>query len=316
MYVARPLVLILLALSAMIAGEARTAFFNQQVSSRTISLNQPIRLEMTTRPKVVEGVNIEAAISDAITLGYTAHWRLVGKPSAVIDERSKTLCVSVVLLPRVTGDITLPVLPVSWLNGDQLASFGQVKVESQLLIGNETRPLPAEMEGVGGFPWGCTLADVKDRLPTAIVTVDGERTLVKAQPELDLSFRRGQLVEATLASSDMTIETARASFLARWGSPQIEEAYGMTWIIGWTRINAVSVGDGKGIKLVLAREDLVAAATKAKVSEKVFSILDAGSVNSALSTSVPALPVPTNRGERRQDSVQPTPVAPSPVPNK
>ncbi len=269
-----PAALLLLLVATVGAGEAtRSSFFNQRVSGRTIALNQPVRLELTTVPRQVEGVNIEAAVSDAVTLGSGQAWRLAGRPSSQIDEKTKTVRVSIVLLPRAVGEAVLPVIPISWLNGEQIAEFGSVKVEAQLVIGSDTKPLPAELTAVGGFAWGAKLDDLKELI--GATTLDGERLLAKPRPGLELVFRRGQLVEAAIDAGDLTVEGARASFLARWGSPQVEEAGALTWMIGWTRISVTPSADGKGVRLALAREDLLAQAVQARISDKVFGLLEA-----------------------------------------
>jgi hypothetical protein len=268
------LLLLALAIALLPAGEAaRSAFFNQKVSARTVALNQPVRVELTTVPKQVEGVNIEAAIADAVTLGGGQLWRLIGKPTSQTDDKTRTVRVSIVLLPRQVGDAPLPVIPVSWLAGEQVAEFGSVKVEAQLVIGSETKPLPAELTTVSGFAWGAKLDELKDTV--GATTGDAERSTAKPKPGLELGFRRGELVEAAIEASDLTLEAARASFLARWGSPQIEEAGAITWVIGWTRITAAPAADGKGVRLALTREDLLARAVSAKITDKVFGLLEA-----------------------------------------
>lgn len=268
------LLLLCLSFAALSAGEAaRSAFFNQKVSARTISLNQPVRLELTTVPRQIESVNIEAAVADAVTLGGGQAWRLVGKPSAQIDDKTRTVRVLIVLLPRQVGDAPLPQVPVSWLNGDQIAEFGSVKVEAALSIGSETHPLPSELSGVAGFAWGSKLDEAKPKLGT--LTGDGDRTLAKPKPGLELVFRHGELVEAAIEVGDLNLEGARASFLARWGSPQIEEAASITWILGWTRITAAPSPDGKGMRLALAREDLLGRMTRARITDSVFGLLEA-----------------------------------------
>jgi hypothetical protein len=268
------LILLCLIAAAASAGDApRSAFFNQKVSARTVALNQPVRLELTTTPRQVESVSIEAAISDAVTLGGGKSWRLVGKPSAQVDEKTRTVRVSIVLLPRRVGEAPLPVIPVSWLNGEQFAEFGAVKVEPTLVVGSESRPLPAELTAVGGFAWGGRLDELKPQLGT--LTSDGERILAKPRPGLELIFRRGELVEAAIDAGELTVETARASFLARWGSPQIEEAGTLTWVLGWTRIIASPSTDGKGVLLALAREDLLAGAVQARIADKIYGLLEA-----------------------------------------
>lgn len=272
---ARILLLTALVLAGAHAGDAaaaRSAFFNQKVSSRTVSLNQPVRLELTTVPRQIESVNIEAAVSDAVTLGGGQTWRLVGRPVAQVDEKTRTVRVLIVLLPRQVGEAGLPAVPVSWLNGDQVAEFGAVKVEPTLQIGSEIHPLPAELTGVGGFAWGTRLDEAKERL--GAIAGDAERSLAKPRPGLELVFRRGELVEAAIEAGDLTLEGARASFLARWGSPQIEEAGAITWILGWTRITAAPAADGKGMRLALAREDLLARMTRARITDSVFGLLE------------------------------------------
>lgn len=284
----------LLALAALaVAGEpARTAFFNQKVSARTVALNQPVRLELTTVPRQVEGVNIEASVADAVTLGAPQHWRLVGKPSVQTDEKTRTVRVSVVLLPRQVGEHPLPNLPVSWLPGEQIAEFGSAKVEPSIVVGAETRPLPSELSGVGGFAWGARLDDLKAVIGP--VTTDGERAVANPKPGLALGFRRGELVEATVDAGDLTIDTARASFLARWGSPQIDEAGAITWILGWTRITAAPAPDGKGLRLIVAREDLLARMTQARIADSVFGLLEGG--------ARPAAPAPAAQPEAKPEA--------------
>lgn len=269
------LILLCLLVVAASAGEAArsTTFFNQKVSSRSVAINQPVRLELTTIPRQLDSVSIEAAISDAITLAGSQAWRLVGKPSVQTDEKTKTVRVSIVLLPRAVGEAALPVIPICWLNGEQTAEFGSVKVEAQLLVGGETRPLPAELTAVGGFPWGGKLDELKAQV--GATTADGDRVVAKPRPGLDLIFRRGELVEAAIDAGELGFDAARASFLARWGSPQIEEAGALTWVLGWTRITASPSADGKGVRLQLAREDMLARAVQARVADKVFGLLEA-----------------------------------------
>ena len=268
------LILLLLVVLPLTSGESpRSAFFNQKVSARTVALNQPVRIELTTVPRQIEGVSIEASIADAVTLGGSQAWRLVGKPTSQIDDKTRTIRVSIVVLPRAVGEAVLPSIPISWLNGEQVADFGSVKVEPQLVVGGEIKPMPAELTAVAGFAWGAKLDDLKETVgPT---TVEGDHLIAKPKPGLELIFRRGELVDAAIDAGDITIEDARVSFLARWGSPQIEEAGVLTWVLGWTRITASTRGDGKGVKLALAREDLLARAVQARITDKVFGLLEA-----------------------------------------
>lgn len=283
--------------AAAYAGDSRTAFYNQKVSSRTLALNQPVRIELTTVPRQVEGVSIEASVTDAITLSSATHWRLVGKPTATVDEKTRTVRVALSLLPRTVGEFALPTVPISWLSGDQVAEFGQVKVEARLVIGDDSRPLPAELESVSGFTWGCRLDAIRDRLPPGSISGDAERSLAKPVAGLELVFRRGELVEASIDAGDLSLETARASFLDRWGPPQIEDMNAITWVLGWTRINAVPGADGKGMRVQFAREDLVARITRSKVTDRVFVLLEGPKADKPtlavpMPVSEPAKPAP------------------------
>ncbi len=189
------LTLLLLTALTLTAGEApRSAFFNQKVSARTVALNQPVRIELTTVPRQIEGVSIEGSIADAVTLGNGQAWRLVGRPTTQIDDKTKTVRVSIVLLPRAVGDSPLPTIAISWLNGEQTAEFGSVKVEPQLVVGSEIKPMPSELTAVAGFPWGGKLEELKEQV--GATTVDGDRLVAKPKPGLELGFRRGELVEA------------------------------------------------------------------------------------------------------------------------
>lgn len=276
--------LCLIAVAALAAGEARSAFFNQKVSAREVALNQPVRIELTTIPRQIEGVDIPAAVGDAITLTADASWRLVGKAAMQTDEKTKTIRISATLLPRRTGDLVIPTIPISWLNGEQIAEFGSVKVLPQLVVAGGVRPLPAELDAVGGYAWGGKLAELRDRMPPT--TGDAERSVAKPQPGLELVFRKGELVEAAIDVADLNLDAARASFLDRWGQPQIEENGSITWILGWTRIAATPATDGKGVHLALAREDMVARITRSRIADKVFGLLEGPQV------AKPAVPSP------------------------
>ncbi len=46
-------------------------------------------------------------------------------------------------------------------------------------------------------------------------------------------------------------------------------------MLGWTRINVVPRADGKGVRLTLVREDLQARAVQARITDKVFGLLEA-----------------------------------------
>jgi hypothetical protein len=260
--------------SAVTAAEGEdkpTTFVNHQVSARRIGVNQPVRLEFTTMPRQVDGVDVAAAVTNGVALAAGNSWRLLGKPVVKESEKTRTISVSLTLLPRVTGDLELPRLPLSWLTGEPRPQFGLVTVAQHIAIGGETRPLPGEFDGVGGFLWGDRLDDVKTKTG-AQATVQGERTLVKVSSGLTLIFRQGELCEAAVVATGLTLDDARASFLERWGLPLAEDTDGLSWILGWTRITAAA--GPEGTLVAITREDLAARQAAAQVKGRVFQLLD------------------------------------------
>ena len=259
------------------------AFVNHKVSSRKISVNQPVRLEFTTMPRQVDGVDIAAVVINGITMAGGTTWRLNGKPSVNEDAKTKTITVAVTLYPRTTGDLSLPAIPLSWLSRDTPANFGQVTVTQSLTISGETRSLPKEYDGVGGFLWGARLEDlVGSQIPATAVSVQGDKTVAKISGSLELGFRSGELADATLLASGITLEQSRASFCERWGLPASDVDGTLTWIFGWTRITASALNEpakadgtkADGVRLDLVREDLAAKQAANQVRSRVFSLLE------------------------------------------
>lgn len=267
----------LLALGLLSAGEPRqNNFVNTKVSAKVVSLNQLVRVEFTTMPRQVEGVDIKLTTQRALDAARLAGvWRTIGEPAVSEHEKTRTVTVSFAVLPRKVGDLTLPRVPLAWLNGEQVAEFGNVTVAPQLQVGSETRELPKEVSGVAGFLWGERLVDAKDRLrPEQIADRDGT-AVVTLQPGLQLLFRGGALAEAVLTVADLDLARAKDSFLGRWGAPQLESQKALTWVLGWTSITATPGTDGVGTVLTLVREDVQAALDQDTVSRKVFGVLDA-----------------------------------------
>ena len=252
-------------------------FINHKVvpGTRRISLNQPLRLEFTTLPRQVEGVDVALAVANGISLAARDSWRILGKPVVVEGDKTKTITVTLTLMARSTGDLPLPRFPLGWLSGDPLAEFGVVTVGSNIQIAGEVRPLPPECDGAGGILWGVQLADVRDRFPGETPKVDGERTLLRVNSGLELVFRGGEMTDAQVVAPGLSLEQARTSFLERWGVPLSEDAAGLTWAMGWTRITAVPGTDG--VAVTVSREDLQAKQAASKVKARVFSAFDAPS---------------------------------------
>jgi hypothetical protein len=256
------------------AREAKnTIFVNHKVSSRTVSVNQAVRLEFTSMPRQIEGIEVAAAVANGIAITGGRTWRLTGKPLVTEAEKTKTITVVVSLLPRTTGDLALPNFPLTWLTGEPRPDFGVVSISQTIAIAGETKPLPPEYDGVGGLLWGARQDDLLGKqIPVTAVTAQGERTSAKLSGSLEVGFRGGELADATLLASGLTLEQARASFCDRWGLPASEDASSLTWVLGWTRITATPSADG--VKVELMREDIQAKQAAGQVKARVFNLLE------------------------------------------
>lgn len=277
-----------LPVASLIAGEAaRPTFINARVSAKEICLNETVRVEFTTLPRDIEGVDVAKSVANSLRLSATTTWRLVGEPIATeflrgapspaegdkpVRERPKPITVVFHVLPRTTGDVSLPDIPITWLQGNTVARFAPVVVKPNLIIAGKVSELPREAAGVGGFHWSSTLDEVRTRVDASKVKKDGARTLITPQPNLTLIFTGGIFGEALLRAPGLTKEQARTSFLQRWGIPQQEDEESLTWIIGWIRITARP--DPDGISLQLVREDAQAELASAQVTGDVFNVLD------------------------------------------
>lgn len=275
--------------ASLIAGEAaRPTFINARVSAKEICLNETVRVEFTTLPRDIEGVDVAKSVANSLRLSATNTWRLVGEPIAsevlrgtpspaegdkpAARERPKPITVVFHVLPRTTGDVSLPDIPITWLQGNTVARFAPVVVKPNLIIAGKISDLPREAAGVGGFHWSSSLDEVRARVDDSKVKKDGARTLITPQPNLTLIFTGGIFGEALLRAPGLTKEQARTSFLQRWGIPQQEDEQSLTWIIGWIRITARP--DADGITLQLVREDAQAQLANAQVTGDVFNVLD------------------------------------------
>lgn len=284
------LLALLLSLPAvsLIAGEAaRPTFINARVSAKEICLNEVVRVEFTTLPRDLDGVDVAASVANSLRLSAFTTWRLVGEPVVTealrsapsptdgdkpVRERPKPITVVFNVLPRTTGDVSLPDIPITWLQGNTVARFQPVVVKPNLMIAGKISELPREAAGVGGFAWASTLDEVLTRVSADKVKKDGVRTIVTPQPTLSLIFTNGVFGEAALRAPGLTRDQARTSFMQRWGIPQNEDANSLTWIIGWIRITARP--DADGITLQLIREDAEAEIAKSQVTGNVFNVLD------------------------------------------
>lgn len=283
--------LTLLAASLVAADgtDERIMQVNATISSRAVALNQPVRIDFISLPRQVANIDIAQTVANAIILGGHGTWRLLGKPLAIEQDRTHTIEVIFSMLPRVGGALQIPTIPLTWLKGEEVAELGQVKVEDRILVNGELMPLPKECTGVGGFAWGTALADVRGvRLRDAAIDGTPERSVAHAKHGLDLVFHMGSLTEAHLAVPDLSLDDARVSFLSRWGTPQVEDAQGITWILGWTRITAAE--NPHGVALTLVREDLEDDLDHARIKAQVFAPLEADSDNGDAPAAHPTTP--------------------------
>lgn len=256
---------------------ARASLANSRVSSRNLALNQPVRVDFTTLPRQIEGVDIAAAVTNALAVGAANdHWRLLGEVKVSEHEKTHTLQIAFALAPRRTGEYALPAIPVTWLANEQVVEMGLVTVAERIAVGTEQRPLPKEIDGVAGFAWGIPLEEAAPRLGKTERV--GDATIAKPAQGLTLAFRGGLLCEATLDVAGLTLDRARDSFLERWGAPQIDAkdeagaTTSLTWILGWTSIVARPANGG--IALTLTREDLQERLARRQVGASVFDVLE------------------------------------------
>jgi hypothetical protein len=274
------------------ADPQRAITVNARISppSKEIDLNQPLRIEFVTTPRQVENIDIAAAVANAVALSGTP-WRMLGRPVVSEHEKTHTITVSFALLPRRDGNMPLPQIPLTWLQGDSYAEFGPAKVSNKVAVGGEELDPPKECVGVAGFIWGDKLADVKTtRIADNLIKDEGSRVVATPQPGLELIFRGGELAEAVVAAPGLTLDQARDSFFTRWGLPQLEEpASGerpasITWIIGWTRITATQGAGDAGVRLALVREDIESRQSQERVKGAVFDVLEGANLKQPAET--------------------------------
>jgi len=268
------------------AGETRTmGFVNAKVSSRSIAINQPVRVEFVSMPRQVEGVDIAATVLTALEVGrVAASWRLMGRPMVTEHEKTKTVTVSFAVLPRQVGELPLPAIPLRWLSGDQIAELGAVKVLPALQVGSENRPMPKEVVEVAGRAWASKFSAAEFK-PDQLQQFK-EAVVARPQTGLELIYRSGELAEAVLLAPGLDLTQARESFLNRWGAPQFDQGTErIAWVLGWTAITATPYAEAaangaaarSGVRVHLVHEGIQAHLNESRVREQVFSVLDPAS---------------------------------------
>jgi len=304
-------VLPLLACTAL----ATAAQFNPRISDRDIALNDSVRVTFSTmRPQRPE-VDIRSTVNGALTLpGVREHWRVIGEPEVVQHEKVKDISVTMVLAPRHAGTLALPDIPIRWLDGDRIAEFATVDVADHIQVGKTEKPLPPELQAIGGYEWGigaeAILAiDSRNR-------IDAERdgsTVILTPGGLQLVLIEDQLTEAILTVADLSLERAGSSFVERWGVAHERPDGSLHWIVGWLEIVAEPAGNGS--RLRFAHEGVRSTAIAAKVANDVFDVLEGAAPDDSApesktneetvgETAMP--PGTTNAEERPAESAGPT----------
>lgn len=266
MRVLHPL-LICLAIVAPLAA----APFNPRVTDRAIALNESVRITFATMRPQREHVDIERAIRTALSVpAVHRHWRLLGEPDIVQHEKAKDISVRLHLRPRTTGELPLPRIPVTWLDGDLAAEFGTVTVADHIVVGTEEQDLPNELAAIGGYAWGSDAeAILAHNAGNRIVEEDP--TVIQTPAGLRLHLVDDRLARGTLLAQGLTFAAAERSFVQRWGTPSGAGDDGLTWHIGWVTIRAVPVADGVEVHLV--HERIEASVERGRVTSEVFDVL-------------------------------------------
>ncbi|MDA3960305.1 MAG: hypothetical protein PF961_05915 [Planctomycetota bacterium] len=262
------------ALLCLAIGTLAAAQFNPRVTDRDIAFNESVRVSFSTMRPQLEHIDIDRAVRTSLELpSVQAKWRLIGDPEIKQNEKAKDVMVSLRLRPRVAGQLALPTIPVTWLEGDRSASFGEVTVAEHITVGTDERPLPKELELVGGYSWGSSQSDILERnAGNRVVSEAGGSVRIVTPAGLTLNLIGDKLASATLLAKNLDLAAAESSFVQRWGSPSSESADSITWHIGWLEVVAVRATDGTEVHLT--HEGIEGSAARGRVTTEVFSLLE------------------------------------------
>ena len=255
---------------------ASAAQFNPRVSDTEIPFNGSVRATFsTTRPQVPD-VDIARDLRIALELpSVVRDWRLVGEPEVMQHEKARDVSVSLLFKPRRSGELDLPEIPVSWLEGDRTVRFATVTVADHLVVGTEQRELPVELEAVGGYAWGSERDAILATEPGNRVEGEtGRETVIATPAGLQLLLLDGRLAEVEMVAGGLRLDAALASFVQRWGSPREQDTERANWILGWLRIDAANVP--QGVLLRLRHEGIASRAMRRRVEGEVFRLLETG----------------------------------------
>ncbi|TVR14178.1 MAG: hypothetical protein EA401_04995 [Planctomycetota bacterium] len=296
------------------------AFFNPQVSSRDVALNQSVTVSFTTlRPQVEDIDPLSVVLTALNSPAVRDDWRVWGEPRVEVDPKIGTLRSQFVLLPRQPGNLTIPDIPVRWLRGNQVARFGQVTVHEHLAHGARTISLPDDYHRIHGYTWGMSGEDVIQRSGISLQEDESpQRFRFAPRPGLSLEVRSGRLAVGRIEAPGLPFQQARGSFHERWGDTMPgSRSDAAMWMLGWIRIEARAEGDGTIVELT--HEGIEERITRGEVQNKIFSLLEEGSGSTPSSPeTAPQAPsrseAPDDQTETptlpRQDDTESSPAAP------
>lgn len=258
-------------LLALLALPLTAAAFNPQLSEDRIPLNATIEATFATSMPDKEHVDIVAAVEQACALPTVRdRWQLVRPPTVVQHPKAKDIQVQLLLAPRSTGTLQPPAIPVKWLDGDREARFPPVLVEEHLRLGGDQIPLPKELQSVGGYRWGISLAEYAAAQGEEVPTTTSH--IARPKAGLELRFEHSQLTTAVLRIANLTLDDARPLLLERWGDIATTADGSMGWRIGWLAITATETAEG--IDVLLEHEGLRRRQARAQVKTALFDVLE------------------------------------------
>ena len=254
-----------------------------------IAFNEVLRLEFSTLLPNAEQHDISGTIVNAMDMSNNrSNWLLAEEPAITVNNKSRYVKIQISLLPRQTGTLRLPEIPLTWLEDQSIPNLGNVDVREQIVIGNHTQALPSEIDSVGGFAWKMSGKDLQKKLNKASkIEGDGQITYT-TRDGLELIVRQGQLAEAKIKTSGWYLRQARFNFIDRWGQPRINkldsETPHLTWSIGWLRIHATElVKDGKPhVTVTFTREDIDSRLLSNSINKQVFKLLESDQTSDEL----------------------------------
>ncbi len=289
--------------------------FRPQISSRNIPLNGIVQVRFSTMPPQAEDVDPVTTVRNALTTASVRRdWRLHGEASIDQHPRARDISVSFALMPRRSGEIALPTIPVSWMGRDQFAELGTVVVEPALRMGTESLPLPSQINHIAGHDWGTSASDLAKTYPPHRFLEAGETrpASIQANEHLQLVLRRDHLAEAWLNAREVQLDAALEHFIDRWGDPLVNELHHpdephIIWQIGWLRIRAMSHPVG-GTRIHLVHEGIARQLVGSAVASDVFAMLDGRTPRARPET-------PPEEDDQQSDETQPSSEQDAPTPS-